>query len=86
MMTGIAHHWFQSAIGGRWCHWQQRCRAQAALRRVVPVLRWSGWHREFIAGFGGARHRSLLEKWFIRTSGIYFLYRLISVADTINKK
>jgi hypothetical protein len=29
---------------------------------------------------------TLLEKRFIRTSGIYFLYRLISVADTINKK
>jgi hypothetical protein len=29
---------------------------------------------------------SLLEKQFIRTSVIYFLYRLISVADTINKK
>jgi hypothetical protein len=28
----------------------------------------------------------LLEKRFIRTSEIYFLYRLISVADTINKK
>jgi hypothetical protein len=29
---------------------------------------------------------ALLEKRFIRTSGIHFLYRLISVADTINKK
>jgi hypothetical protein len=28
----------------------------------------------------------LLEKRFIWTSGIYFLYQLISVADTINKK
>jgi phospholipase/lecithinase/hemolysin len=29
---------------------------------------------------------TLLEKQFIRTSEIYFLYQLISVADTINKK
>jgi hypothetical protein len=29
---------------------------------------------------------TLLEKRFIRTSEIYFLYRLISVIDTINKK
>jgi hypothetical protein len=28
----------------------------------------------------------LLEKRFIRISEIYFLYRLISVVDTINKK
>jgi hypothetical protein len=34
----------------------------------------------------GVSDTTLLEKWFISTSGIYFLYRLISVADTINKK
>jgi hypothetical protein len=42
---------------------------------------------ESVLSVGNQSYRqALLEKRFIRISGIYFLYRLISVGDTINKK